>query len=150
MEEMFYISHADIWMWRQVVDHLYIPGWRWVPPSAVWWFPAACRTQPEPSSAQSRPSKKASILMRKSTAFVNQQSTIGTVFMSRHFLHNLPMGPLSLSVTSHYAVKACQRQTLYVIGPICKVRRKWSVVNVSPDPRVKKLYWCNVHGFEIS
>jgi len=44
----------------------------------------------------------------------------GTVFTTLHFLHNLSMGPLSQSVTLQWAKKACQEQTLYLIGFIRK------------------------------
>jgi hypothetical protein len=41
-----------------------------------------------------------------------------------HFLGNLWIGPISLSVTKDWARKACQGQTFKLIGPIRKLRRK--------------------------
>ncbi len=43
------------------------------------------------------------------------------------------MGPMNYRVTLHKAEKACQGQTLQLIGPICKLRRKCSAVNVFPE-----------------
>ncbi len=124
MEEMFYISHADIWTDdKSYISYIYLDG---VEPLHQQFgdfqlFVVLSLSHPQLSLGLA---EKASVLMRKTAAFVNQQSTTGTLFIPRPFLQNIPMGPRSLSVTSHYAGKACQRQTLYVIGPICKVRRK--------------------------
>jgi len=45
-----------------------------------------------------------------------------------YFLPNLLIVQISEGVTLHKAGKACQGQTLSLIGAICNSSRKWSVV----------------------
>jgi hypothetical protein len=56
----------------------------------------------------------------------------GTVLKTLHFICNLQTGPISQSVTFHIAKKAFEWQTLLLIGPISKLGRKRSAVNVTP------------------
>ncbi len=56
----------------------------------------------------------------------------GTAFTTLNFFHNLRIGPISQSVTYIQAGKSCQRQTLQLIGPIRKLRRKRSIMNTDP------------------
>jgi hypothetical protein len=51
---------------------------------------------------------------------------------SQNFIfRNIRMGPISWRVTLYCAWKACQGQIIYLVGPIRKLRRKWSVVNTT-------------------
>ncbi len=43
-----------------------------------------------------------------------------------HFLCSLQMRAISWSVTLHQAGKACQEETLNLIGPICNLWKKWN------------------------
>ncbi len=56
----------------------------------------------------------------------------GAVFTTLHQLQILQMGPISQSVILHLTEKTCQGQTLYLIGPIRKLKRKGSVVDMAP------------------
>ncbi len=57
----------------------------------------------------------------------------GVVFTTLLFLQNIQMYPISQRVTAHKAIKACQGQTLQLGGPIHKLQRKLSVVNMGPE-----------------
>jgi hypothetical protein len=48
-------------------------------------------------------------------SFVNE--TVGDIFTTLHFLHNLQMDPISKNVTLHQAGKACQGQAFKPFGP---------------------------------
>ncbi len=55
---------------------------------------------------------------------LNDRSSRGTIFTTLHFLHNLQMRPISASITQLEVGKACQGQTLQLIGPIRNLQRK--------------------------
>jgi hypothetical protein len=56
------------------------------------------------------------------------------------------MGPISSSITLHQAGKACQGQTHQLTEPIRKLRKKWSVVNIT---RVVYLFLVRVRLIDI-
>ncbi len=55
-----------------------------------------------------------------------------TIFRKHHFLHNLRIGPISLTVTLKDTEKACQGEKFRILGLICKLWRKWSALNFHP------------------
>jgi hypothetical protein len=55
---------------------------------------------------------------------LNDRSSLETIFTTLHFLHNLQMSPISASITQQEVGKACQEQTLKLIGPIRNLQRK--------------------------
>ncbi len=80
-----------------------------------------------------------------------EQSRPGAIFTTRQFLCNLRMSPRGQSVTLLQVEKACQGQTLQLLGIICKLQRKRSVVNTAPTDRTIKLFTCcNLRIFVIS
>ncbi len=60
------------------------------------------------------------------------KSGSGTIFTTIHLLRTLHLGPLNQSIRLHWGGKACRWQTLELIGPICKLQTKLSIVNMTP------------------
>ncbi len=65
----------------------------------------------------------------------------GSVITTLHFFRNLRMGTISKSVCNSQAFPAYCNVTLWLIGHILKIRRKWSFVNTDPDPIFFKFVW---------
>jgi hypothetical protein len=64
-------------------------------------------------------------------------------FTTLDFLHNLPKGSVNQSVTLQWARNSYQGQTLWLIGPICKLQRKGSAVNTAPgELKSNGAFWC--------
>ncbi len=63
------------------------------------------------------------------------------------FFCNLRIGSKSWSVTSQWAGNAGQGQTLYLIEPILKLRKKLNVVNTHPGANPIKLFTDIIYRF---
>ncbi len=55
-----------------------------------------------------------------------------SIFTPLHFLCNLQMGPISFSVCPWQAFPTFCNVAVWLLGPIHKLWRKWSVVNMTP------------------
>ncbi len=67
--------------------------------------------------------------------FKSSEAAITTL----HFLRNLWMGAINLTACHWQAFTAYCDVTLWLIGPIWKLRVKWSVVNIASDDLKVKL-----------
>jgi hypothetical protein len=57
------------------------------------------------------------------------------------------VGSWTYSQTLDYVGKACQEQTLKLIGPIHKLPERKSDVNMTPGPNPIKLFTAVIYGF---
>jgi hypothetical protein len=69
------------------------------------------------------------------------------IITTLHFLHNLGIGTISLSVFQQESLPALCNATLQLIGPICKFKRELSVVNTIPFAIITTLHF--LHNFRM-
>ncbi len=65
----------------------------------------------------------------------------GTIFTTLHFLRNLRICPISLSIKLQETENAFKEETLELIGPIRKLRKKMKCCENAPWALYHKTYY---------